>query len=179
MPTTKKPTVTTDTCIRSYRERLMYGPISRLDTIKMVYGNQENRYIISLFFGWNNWMDMEWNMMEDGITLFFGWMEWAEAEVESELESESIFSGRSRSHLLFIDSAALSEQDAGGRSCPAVQRADHLDGGWSAWRSMVLTNGTRPVTVSHSTGHRPPLPRSFERIVAQWRVSPCNAHCTA
>ena len=53
---------------------------------------QENGYTILLFLGWNNSC-------------------WAGVEAESELESESIFSGRSRSwsrsRLKFVDSAAL------------------------------------------------------------------------
>ena len=53
-------------------------------------GKQENGHIILLFLGWNNFC-------------------WAGVEVESELETESIFSGgsRSRSRLKFVDSAAL------------------------------------------------------------------------
>ena len=54
--------------------------------------NQENCYILLLLFGWN-------------ISCSAG------VEAESELESESIFSGRSRSgnwsRLKFVDSAAL------------------------------------------------------------------------
>ena len=74
-------------------------------------GNQENDYIILLFLGWST-------------------SSWAGVEAESELESESIFSGqsRSRSRIKFFDSAALMYRSSIElESCMSAEEVHMLD----------------------------------------------------
>ena len=76
-------------CIRSWRERALYGCVARLDTVKRKMKKWPRPIAI---FG------MECFLL-------------ARVKVELGLESESIFSGRSWSRLKFVDSTVLSPAD--------------------------------------------------------------------